>query len=91
MNPGDTAPLPACDTCGQPAVYLDRIRNCHLCGQHFVDDIEARVRLTIQKFAMVQPGDRVAVALSGGKDSTVLLHLLHQLLPGGGSRGDNRG
>jgi len=73
---------PVCDLCGQAAVFMDRIRNRHLCGDHFVGDVEERVKCTIQEYAMVQPGDRLAVALSGGKDSTVLLHLLRRFLPG---------
>jgi uncharacterized protein (TIGR00269 family) len=76
------AGTPPCDLCGQPGVFLDRIRNRHLCGDHFIGEVEARVLHTIRKYAMVHPGDRLAVALSGGKDSTVLLHLLHELLPG---------
>ena len=74
--------LPECDLCGQPAVYLDRIHNRHLCADHFASDVEERVRCTIGENTLVQPGDRLAVALSGGKDSTVLIYLLHQLLPG---------
>jgi uncharacterized protein (TIGR00269 family) len=81
-DPAGIADLPGCDLCGQPGVFLDRVRNRHLCGDHFVDDVEERVRGTIQEYALVQPGDRLAVALSGGKDSTVLLHLLRHLLPG---------
>ena len=81
-DPAGKALQPACDLCGHPGVFLDRIRNRHLCGDHFVGEVEERVRRTIQKYGMVHPGDRLAVALSGGKDSTVLLHLLHQLLPG---------
>ena len=81
-DPAGKALQPACDLCGHPGVFLDRIRNRHLCGDHFVGEVEERVRRTIQKYGMVHDGDRLAVALSGGKDSTVLLHLLHQLLPG---------
>ena len=73
---------PSCYLCGQQGVFLDRFRNIHLCADHFASDVEERVRRTIREYAMVRPGDRLAVALSGGKDSTVLLHLLHQLLPG---------
>jgi len=76
------APPPSCELCGQPGVFLDRIGDRHLCGDHFVADVEQRVQVTIQKYAMIRPGDRLAVALSGGKDSTVLLHLLHRLMPG---------
>ena len=76
------AETPSCDLCGRPGVFLDRIGNRHLCGDHFVGDVEQRVKRTIHEYAMVRPGDRLAVALSGGKDSTVLLHLLHQILPG---------
>jgi uncharacterized protein (TIGR00269 family) len=79
---GSQALSPACDLCGKAAVFLDRIRNRHLCAAHFIDDVEERVGRTIQEYAMVQPGDRLAVALSGGKDSTVLLHLLRRLFSG---------
>lgn len=37
------------------------------------------VRRTLQRYHLAGPDTRLAVALSGGPDSTVLLHLLHQL------------
>jgi len=40
--------------------------------------IEA-VRCTLSRFAMIHPGDRVLVAVSGGPDSVCLAHVLHEL------------
>ena len=37
------------------------------------------VRKTIQKYDMLQPGDRVVVGVSGGADSAALLHALWEL------------
>lgn len=38
-----------------------------------------KVKRAIRQYEMIQNNDHVAVALSGGKDSLVLLYLLHQL------------
>ncbi|WP_287152582.1 ATP-binding protein, partial [Candidatus Solincola tengchongensis] len=40
-----------------------------------------RVRRTVRKWEMLQPGDLVVVAVSGGADSLVLLDVLVQIAP----------
>ncbi|MCX5906677.1 MAG: tRNA lysidine(34) synthetase TilS, partial [Deltaproteobacteria bacterium] len=37
------------------------------------------IRKTIQRFDMLQPGDRVVIGVSGGADSMTLLHILWEL------------
>ena len=75
---------PRCDTCGEPAVYRERTTGRHFCKNHFIADVEGRVLETIRSRNLIAPGDHVAVALSGGKDSTALLVILSKVLPGVG-------
>ncbi len=42
-------------------------------------DIQDKVRESLQKYEMLQKGDGVLVAVSGGPDSIALLHLLVEL------------
>ncbi|MBS7287811.1 MAG: adenine nucleotide alpha hydrolase family protein [Candidatus Freyarchaeota archaeon] len=62
-----------CD--GDAEVFLPYAR-LSLCRTHFKEYIVRRVRRTIEKYRMIKEGERVLVALSGGKDSLVLLHVL---------------
>jgi len=50
-----------------------------LCGRCFCKSIESRVRATISKYEMLEPRDKIMVAVSGGKDSVTLLHILTKI------------
>ena len=50
-----------------------------LCKGCFLRSIEGKVRATIAKYKMFEFNDRIAVAVSGGKDSISLLHILAKI------------
>ncbi len=68
-----------CQKCRRDSVIYQKYSNAHLCKQHFIQDVERKIKRDIRKFRMVEKGDRIAVALSGGKDSIALLFVLHKI------------
>ena len=71
--------LAQCMKCEKAAVYFRPYSGEHLCKKHFIESIERKVAHTIAKHKMLQETDKIGVGLSGGKDSTTLLHLLYKL------------
>jgi uncharacterized protein (TIGR00269 family) len=53
-----------------------------LCARCFCRSIEDKVRATIAKYEMFEPADRIMVAVSGGKDSVTMLHILAKIEKG---------
>jgi cytoplasmic tRNA 2-thiolation protein 1 len=75
-----------CSRCGiKPSYYTRRYSGESLCADCFRESTVEKVRRTISKFGMLRRGERIGVAVSGGKDSLSLLKILHEL---DGGRGD---
>lgn len=68
-----------CDMCGHDAVTFIRYNGSHLCSEHFQKYVEKRIKKEIRKQINVYPGDTIAVAVSGGKDSMVTLHMIDSI------------
>ena len=71
--------MPGCSRCGSDILYVRRYSGEALCASCFKESIVDKTRRTISKHKMISPGERVAVAVSGGKDSLSLLSILHGL------------
>jgi len=71
----------ACDRCGNSAVTLLRYSGAHLCRDHFQEYVERRVKQEVRRQLRLRPNQtKIAVGLSGGKDSSTALVLLHRYL-----------
>ena len=68
-----------CRVCGQPASINLRSYKTALCDTDFIAFFEKRVRSTIDKYHLIVEGDVPIVAVSGGKDSLALWHLMNKL------------
>ena len=69
-----------CSKCDSTAATLIRYSGQHLCRHHFIAFLERRVRHELRQQVDLRGGERIAVGLSGGKDSSVATVLLHDIL-----------
>ena len=66
--------------CGRKAVIFRKHEGRALCRYHFIESVEQKVKKTIGKNKMIKPKDRIALALTGGKDSAVALYILNKII-----------
>jgi len=74
-----------CDRCSRNSVILVRYSGAHLCKRHFTEFFERRVKHELRRQVDLRMDERLAMAVSGGKDSTVMMFILRSIL---GSRRD---
>jgi uncharacterized protein (TIGR00269 family) len=68
-----------CQVCRGPAVIDVRRHNANFCQEHFLRLCRDQTKKAIDQFAMLEPDDRVLVAVSGGKDSLAVWDILREL------------
>ena len=68
-----------CRVCRGPAVIDVRRHNANFCAEHFLRLCRDQVARAIGDHKMLDPGDRVLVAVSGGKDSLAVWDILVEL------------
>lgn len=70
-----------CSLCNKDSVYEVRYSGSSLCGEHLSRFVERRVKQEIRSQLKIgNRKTRISVAISGGKDSSVTLYLLHKVL-----------
>jgi uncharacterized protein (TIGR00269 family) len=65
--------------CNSDAIIFQEYSGMHLCRKHFIEDVERKIKLTIRKHSNIGKNETLAVALSGGKDSCVVLYVLNKI------------
>ncbi len=69
-----------CDACGvREAVVYQRHTGRALCFECFKEDLRRRLLSEVRYYRLFTPSDRLLIAVSGGKDSFVLLDLLREV------------
>ncbi|MCR4368959.1 MAG: adenine nucleotide alpha hydrolase family protein, partial [archaeon] len=68
-----------CDRCEEEAKIFLGYGPHRFCREHFLHYFEKRVQKTMRTAGMIERGEKIAIGVSGGKDSMVTLHLLSEI------------
>jgi len=68
-----------CSKCSKSAVTFIRYNGTHLCRDHFIQYFERRLKKDIKKQGRTEDNFRIGIAISGGKDSMVALHVTNDI------------
>jgi uncharacterized protein (TIGR00269 family) len=68
-----------CRKCGAPAAINMREHKLALCRSHYLDWLPEQTERAIEHYGMFARGEKILVAVSGGKDSLTLWDVLHRL------------
>ena len=77
-----------CSRCDRDSIIHQPYSGLHLCGTHLIESVRKRIAKSLRKQLILPKNSiksigrpfRVLVAISGGKDSAILLYFIHSLL-----------
>ena len=75
-NTASKKEIKKCDKCSTKSAITLAYGPHYYCERHFTSFFEKRFRKTIRKYKLFSQKEKIVIALSGGKDSVTLLHLL---------------
>ncbi|ADM27391.1 PP-loop domain protein [Ignisphaera aggregans DSM 17230] len=68
-----------CSLCDREAFTYIPYARLRLCREHFGEFIRSKVVRAMDRYGMVSSGERILIAVSGGKDSMALLHIMNSI------------
>lgn len=68
-----------CSFCGGLAVYGRKFSGIRFCRKCFLRFVEDRVKWTIGRYELLDRDDYTLLAVSGGKDSVVMMHIMAEI------------
>lgn len=71
-----------CKKCQENPVIKLPNSNVSLCKSCYMKYFEKKIKRTIGEYNLIEKNDHIAVAVSGGKDSTTLLYLIKKITKG---------
>ena len=69
-----------CNKCSKEAVVKLHYNKTDLCGNCFCGQFENRVKNANKEFKLIKLNQKIAVGISGGKDSAAMLYILHKII-----------